>query len=101
MPGEISSKHGSSCGTLQMQELATQKVSMMVSVILCRGWREKRLNPGGIRVRQREYKHEPVSSLRDIRQLSQTSTHKTIDTENEMEYQQPITRLPKQTCLQD
>ena len=32
-----------------------------------RGWRESRLNPGGIRMRQREYKHQPVSILKDIR----------------------------------
>ena len=34
---------------------------------LSRAWREDRLNPGGIRVRQREYAHQPVSAFRDIR----------------------------------
>lgn len=40
-----------------------------------RGWRERKFNPGGVDVRIREYKHNPVSLIYDARGGPATSDH--------------------------
>jgi hypothetical protein len=43
-------------------------VPLLSTGVMCaRHWRDKRLNPSGIRVVSREYPHEPVAAYKDLR----------------------------------
>lgn len=43
-------------------------VPLISTGVMChKHWREKQLNPAGIRVVSREYLHEPVAAYRDLR----------------------------------
>jgi hypothetical protein len=45
-------------------------VPLLSTGVLChKHWRERELNPSGIRVVSREYPHEPVAAYRDFRCL--------------------------------